>query len=424
MQIRIIIPFDRVEAAINAEYQELLIPQVKNDITQFLTEVDIQKETPIRIGAHKEGMRSELTIRAKVKLRRKGLTFASLLPEIEQLQFTLRVAVLTRIQLGAQWNLRSRSTISYTWLEKPSLMGGLLPIPLTTLLEPILDRQLQSVAQDIDRYIQSISVKEALEIGWKFLHEPIAWEAEDESGVEGNFSFGIIESKVGAGPIQTKGRELQMAFEIPTEMFYSSDSIEETKSIGPIPSPSNWIPPRQLRNEVEIFYSWKKIAALLTDLVIEEENSLALNLSEVSVSGGREGIKIEAYIKGKWKGWPFYGKWELEGMLGQTKRGLVWESLDISLSQKSPTLQVADTVQRGKLIDRLKTYLENWLPKASEGWATDIQQRLQYWPFDLGLNLRSLGLDWEVHDLELTKEGLWVTTVWRGDLLLEVRQWE
>ena len=158
--------------------------------------------------------------------------------------------------------------------------------------------------------------------------------------------------------------------------------------------------------------------------MIEGENNLSLNLSEVSVSGGGASVQIEAYVKGKWKGWPFHGKWELEGMPSQTKRGLEWEHLHISLSQKSPTLQVADTVQRGKLIAKLKAYIENWLPQASEGWAKDVQQRLQYWPFDIGLNLRSSDLDWEVHDLELTKEGLWVTTVWRGDLLLEVKQWE
>ncbi|MEL6135078.1 MAG: DUF4403 family protein, partial [Bacteroidota bacterium] len=273
-------------------------------------------------------------------------------------------------------------------------------------------------------YIQSISLQEAITTGWDFLKQPLEVEEAENEVVSGNFSFGVMQSRIGCGLPEMKERELQMALEIPTEMFFSSDPIRDVDDPGPIPSPSNWILHREMQNEIEVFFSWHRIQEILQELKIEEAGGLQIQLSDVEVKGGAEGIDIQSHVKGRWKGWPFSGKLVLEGVPKEDGRKLSLEALTLSLPQKSATLQVADTVQRGKLVARLQSYISSWLPEASLNWGNEIKEKLASWDLDSRMNLKSPELDWYIRDVETTKEGIWVMTVWKGDVCLEIKEWE
>ncbi|MEM7657938.1 MAG: DUF4403 family protein [Bacteroidota bacterium] len=120
---------------------------------------------------------SRIRLQVQAKIRTEGLGVRSLLRSFspwEEVWFVVDLQLRTYFSLRPDWSVQISSRFAYTWHKKPGLGVGPLTVPLSAVVGPMLEGELQSVAQQIDEQIHSFLQAETwARLGWEATHQ--AW---------------------------------------------------------------------------------------------------------------------------------------------------------------------------------------------------------------------------------------------------------
>src|SRR5205823_1594808 len=91
----------------------------------------------------------------------------------ESTQFDIKVRSTTQLSLSESWQISSHTTSEFQWGNKPYIALGPIRIPISRILEPVLNKQIDNVSATLDKEIQKkVELKSKMQKVWVDLQQP------------------------------------------------------------------------------------------------------------------------------------------------------------------------------------------------------------------------------------------------------------
>ena len=315
----------------------------------------VTKREPIALdgkGGNLFAIRVPLKIWAKAgyKVEKFGVSVS----KYEDTEFDIDMDFLTRINLNSDWKV-STSTVSngYKWVSEPKVKIGFFSIPVTGIIEKIIERELPQVVKTVDGEVAKISFRQQVESVWKSVQNPIlmnqtyqAWlKVSPQSivmtpiGMKGNnvrVGLGIntlAETFMGAKPAASAL--------IPLPVLKINEKMEEKFEVGlmtEIPfSQMKKIAMEQAGGKTYEFNDGKQKITVLDMEIYGHGDDLVVG---TTLSGALNG---KVFIKGK----PYYDA---------ASQSLKMKDLDYDLETKNGLLKTADWLAHGKFLKMMEPH--------------------------------------------------------------------
>lgn len=168
------IPLKVLEDQINRKMGNL----VYEDMSYTTPTVDdlkllVLKKRPVTVGISG----SELMFTIPLNIWGKGRWDpCSFCPEVEkETSFDVDVFLKSKLEIQKDYQFKvTTSSGGFEWKSKPVISLGPLNIPISSLLEGVLQKQIGSVTKDLDAQINSsVNLRQQVEEMWKLAQEPI-----------------------------------------------------------------------------------------------------------------------------------------------------------------------------------------------------------------------------------------------------------
>lgn len=175
MQIPIRLAWAEVEQKINAQLQGVIYEakdMVKSGNNRF--HIKIWKLQPVRISGSNKGLESQAAIRINVKgVYKTQVMGLEVSQDIDQ-DLKLKLLLNTELNIQPNWDMKSSSQlVSYEWIEKPYLRFGFLKIPLSSIVEPMIEEQKTDILKEVDKQIEAnLKFQKQIETAWQQFQTP------------------------------------------------------------------------------------------------------------------------------------------------------------------------------------------------------------------------------------------------------------
>jgi hypothetical protein len=285
-------------------------------------------------------------------------------------QGALEVSFRTHFVIDSLWNLNTETQISaYRWIEKPAINIGFASIPVTPIVDYILEKSKNQIATSIDTLIkEQFNLRQTMEETWLELQQPIflseeynTWlllnptelkispirNAEDSLVIK---AFATAKPRIFVGP-QPPAGELK-----PLPAFENSESESNGFAL-------------RIKTSVD-FEEANRITRI--NLVGEsfDFGRRKVKVEDIHISGKGNQLAVRTTLSGSYNGdIVFVGKPEYN----LRKNKIRIEKLKVDFSSKKKLLKTAAWLFKGKL----KKEIENSLNAYLEEYLTDLYTELE-----------------------------------------------
>ncbi|RME02990.1 MAG: DUF4403 family protein [Bacteroidetes bacterium] len=285
-------------------------------------------------------------------------------------QGALEVSFRTHFVIDSLWNLNTETQISaYRWIEKPAINIGFASIPVTPIVDYILEKSKNQIATSIDTLIkEQFNLRQTMEETWLELQQPIFLSEE--------YNTWLLLNPTGLkiSPIRNAEDSLVIkAFATAKPRIF----------VGPQPPAGELMPLPAFENSEPEANGFA--LRIKTSVDFEEATRITrMNLAGESFDFGRRTVKVEdIHISGK--GNQLAVRTTLSGsyngdivFVGKPeynlrKNKIRIEKLKVDFSSKKKLLKTAAWLFKGKL----KKEIENSLNAYLEEYLTDLYTELE-----------------------------------------------
>jgi len=126
--------------------------------------------------------------------------------QVDQTEFDITVSFYIQLNIDSRWQLHAESSGHFQWNRKARVSIGLLSLPVSSLIEPELHRQIEAIAQKIDLYLtEELAFTAQVQEVWRFLHTPHRLPTEWPVWL---CPFGQSPPTLACGPLQLEADQL------------------------------------------------------------------------------------------------------------------------------------------------------------------------------------------------------------------------
>ena len=290
----------QLEALANREMDITLYKDDNPDDDHFA--ITVTRTGNISISAENDQLIYSLPIHIYA-LAKYELDICDLCPKIgksKSTQFDIIVKSKTSLSLTENWGVNSKTKTEYEWGKKPYIELGPISIPISKILEPILDKQINEVAKTLDKEIQKrVEIKSKVQKAWTDIQQPILLNKEMDAWLR------ISPSEIRASSIQCKKDEIKMKVGIRSyvETFTGGKPSAEVNKTLPNLILDNKIGDDfevTLSGEVPYDYASKFIKDEFAGKFFDFENGkYRVNVKDAELFGSPDKITIRLDIDGK-----------------------------------------------------------------------------------------------------------------------------
>lgn len=387
LNIPIEISLAEVERKINESLGTVLFedPSLDNNGGDNLM-LKVNKRLPIGIepkGGNLFNIKVPVNIWAKAgwKVEKFGLSVA----KYEDTQFDLDLNFLTRLSIDPNWKINTSTTPNgYKWVSEPKVKIGFFEIPITSIIEKIMDRELPNVVQTVDREVGKMNLKPQVETAWKAVQEPFLMNEAYQAWLK------VTPQDIMMTPLSNKGRNVRVGLGMTavTETFMGS---KPTGAVMPTVPPLKLVDKMEEKFEVgmitEISYpQLKKMAMDQTGGKTYEFNNgkYKITVLDIDVYGHGDDVVVattmsgslagKVYLKGK----PYYDP---------ATTSIKIKDLDYDLDTKNKLAKTADWLAHGKFLSMMEPYFSISVASQLEEGKKMIQENLAGNKFNKNINL-------------------------------------
>jgi len=348
--------------------------------------IKVNKRLPLGIeakGGNLFNIKVPVNIYAKAgwKVEKFGLSVA----RYEDTQFDLDLSFLTRLSIDQNWKINTSTTPNgYKWISEPKVKIGFFELPITSIIEKIMDRELPNVVKTVDAEVGKINLKPQVETAWKAVQEPFLINDAFQAWLK------VTPQEILMTPISNKGRNVRVSIGMtaitetflgtkPTNAVMASlpalkiqDKLDEKFEVGmitEIPYPSlKKIAMEQAGGKTYEFNEGKyKITVLDIEIYGHgDEIIVATNLAG-SLNG-------KVYLKGK----PYYDA---------ASTSVKIKNLDFELDTKNKLVKTANWLAHGKFLKLMEPYFAISVASQLEEGKKMIQDNLAGNKMNKNINL-------------------------------------
>jgi len=420
LNIPIEIPLSEVERKINEQLGNLLFEDnsLDNNGGDNLM-LKVNKRLPLSIeakGGNQFNIKVPVNIWAKAgwKVEKFGLTVA----KYEETQFDIDINFLTRISLDQNWKITTTTTPNgYKWISEPKVKIGFFDVPITSIIEKIVDRELPNVTQIIDSEVGKINLKPQVETAWKAVQSPFLINEAYQAWLK------VTPLEIMMTPLSNKGRSVKVGLGIKasTETFIGNKPSDAVMAA---------IPGLKLVNQLEEKFE----VGLIAQIPYNQARKLAMD---------QTGGKTYEFMDGKYKitvvDLDFYGQGDflvvaatLTGSLNgkvflkgkpifdPTTNSLKMSDLDYDLDTKNKLARTADWLAHGKFLKLMEPYFSISVASQLEEAKKMIQKNLAGNQFNKNINLNGQLDQLTPEKIYLTESGIQAVISAKGKIEVRV----
>lgn len=387
LNIPIEIPLSEVERKINDQLGNSLFEDnsLDNNGGDNLI-LKVNKRQPISIeakGGNQFNIKVPVNIWAKAgwKVEKFGLAVA----KYEETQFDIDINFLTRISMNENWKINTTTNPNgYKWISEPKVKIGFFDVPITSIIEKIVDRELPNVTQIIDSEVSKINIKPLVETAWREVQSPFLINEEYQAWLK------VTPLEIMMTPLSNKGRNVRVGIGIKasTETFLGnkpSDAV--VASVPGLKLVSQLEDKFEVGLIAQIPYSQaRKIAIDKTGGKTYEfmDGKYKITVVDLEIYGQGEFMVVAATLKGSLNGKVYLkGKPTFDPIEKSVKMG----ELDYDLDTKNRLAKTADWLAHGKFLKMIEPYFSISIAAQLEEAKKTIQNNLAGNQFNKKINL-------------------------------------
>ncbi len=379
----------------------------------------VNKRLPIGIdakGGNLFNIRVPVNIWAKAgwKVEKFGLSVA----KYEDTQFDIDLNFLTRLSIDPNWKISTSTTPNgYKWISEPKVKIGFFEIPITGIIEKIMDRELPNVVQTVDREVGKINLKPQVETAWKAVQEPFLLNEGYQAWLK------VTPQALMMTPLGNKGRNVRVSVGMTaiTETFVGSKPTQAVMAAVP---PLKIVDKMEEKFEVgmitEVSYPQiRKMALEQTQNKTYEfkEGKYKITVNDIDVYGQGENMVVAATLSGALngkvylKGKPYYDA---------ATTSIRIKDMDYDLDTRNKLAKTADWLAHGKFLKMMEPYFAfSVAPQLEEG-KKQIQENLAGNKFNKNIQLAGKLNELVPGAMYVTPAGIQAVITARGKLDVQV----
>lgn len=420
LNLPIEIPLSEVERKINEQLGNLLFEDnsMDNNGGDNLM-LKVTKRQPMVIdpkGGNQFNIKVPVNIWAKAgwKLEKFGMAVS----KYEETQFDIDINFLTKINLNENWKISTLTTPNgYKWVSEPKLKIGFFEVPITSIIQKIIDRELPNVTQTIDSEVESFNIKPMVEKAWREIQAPFLVNEAYQAWLK------VTPLEIMMTPLANKGRNVRLGLGIKanTETFLGTKPGQSIMANLP---PLKLVDKLDERFEVgmitQIPYGQaKKMAMEQTGgkTYSFQDGKYNITVQDLDIYGQNDFMVIAATLTGS-----LNGKVYLKGkpVFDPTTVLIKLTELDYDLETKNKLVKAADWLAHGKFIRIMEPHFSFPLSTQLNEARKLIQQNLAGNQLNKNISLQGNLDKLQPEKIQLTADGIQSVIVATGKIEIKV----
>ncbi len=280
-------------------------------------------------------------------------------------EFDIVVKSKTSLSLTENWTVNSKTKTEYEWGKKPYISLGPINIPISKIIEPILDKQINQVSELLDKEIQKrVEIKSKVQKAWEDIQQPILMDKDHEAWLS------IVPTEIRISPIQCKKDEINIKVGI-------RSYINTYTGIKPNPVINTKLPKLiidpKIGDDFEVFLSGEIPYDYASKFVHDEfsgkffsfENGkYIINVLDAEIFGSPSGVILRLNIDGRAGKGLFskriHGNVFLQGIpyYDEASQSIKVKNFDFSLKTKDILLKSASWITRIGLMQKIQEKIQ------------------------------------------------------------------
>lgn len=387
MNISVLLSVNALEDLVNQRYDPILYDGKAQNPDGGITHVSVTKNDRIRIYAEKQSLVTLGSVHIKVHIRRGTPGIFDLIRDfsnLEKTDFDISVRLETAIAILPGWKLETHSKPTFEWDRKPSA-GPLNLIQIAEFVKPQLEKELQALAQNIDKYIcQEVNFYGMMENAWKEITRPALLPLPLPAMIQAGLSHQEITLK----PIIFKGKWIQF----PLETSFSVSLQTHFPPHAPTPLPNLKIVNNTTENTSAPFFAhvqWEILNQLIDEQPITLWQGREIWISKPEFFGFEDKIGVKAGFTGKGSGEK--GKFELlaECFYDEPQLQISFRKVFFRITHGSLVIRSFAGLFRKKIEKIILTTLQEYRLEQIRLWEKTISETLSDIHPSKGINLHS-----------------------------------
>lgn len=264
--------------------------------------ITVSRTGPVVINAENDQLTYTVPIHVYV-LGKYELDVCSVCPKIgksQSTQFDIKVKCQTKLGITENWQITSKTNSDFEWSKKPYIELGIIQIPISKIVEPILTKQIDQVALMLDKEIQQkVEVKSKVQKAWIDLQQPIQLDKEHDAWLS------ITPQEIRTSTLHCKNDEISLKVGI-------RSYVESFTGGKPVTVINNNLPPLKIDDKLPDNFSivlsgdipYNFASEFIKDQFVGkfyefENGKYHINVKEAELFGSPDKLTIRLAIDGK-----------------------------------------------------------------------------------------------------------------------------
>ena len=290
----------QLEALANRELDVILYKDDNPDDDHFA--ITVSRTGNVTITADNDQLIYSLPIHVYA-MAKYELNLCDACPKIgksKSTEFDITVKSKTSLALNNNWQVTSKTKTDYEWGKKPYIELGPISIPISKILEPILDKQLDNVSTILDKEIQKrVEIKSKVQKAWTDIQQPLLLDKDHDAWL----AISPVEIKI--SPIQCRKNEINVKVGI-------RSYINTYTGMKPAVTVNEKLPDLIIDNKIgddfEVFLSGEIPYDVATKYVKEqfvgkffefENGKYQINVKDAEIFGSPDAVVVRLDIDGR-----------------------------------------------------------------------------------------------------------------------------
>jgi hypothetical protein len=409
LNIPIDIPVSEIETQLNTQLQNLLFEDDKLEDDNLMLKV--WKREKVTLTATGNVFDVVIPLKIWAKAGKFGI--------YKELEFALNAKIATQLTLTPDWQLKTVTTPKgYEWVSKPVFELGFIKIPITGIIENILDEQIPNVSKELDKYVgEKVEIKKYVQQAWTQIQNPYELSKEYETWLK------VTPIEIQMTPIQGKDKRAKAILGIKT---YTETIIGEKPQIEINPN----LPPLKIANaindeftiglsgEISHKQAEKMLSGMMTGQTYKFQNGkYSITVKNLELYGNEDRLIIATDLEGSltgkvyFAGVPFYNP---------VTKSVEIKNLDYEIDTKNKLLKAASWLAHGKFTRMLAENFKFPVGEQIEQAKKLVQDNLKDYKLSKGIFLNGTLQKLEPRQVYITPKSIIATIEATGKATIRI----
>ena len=315
----------------------------------------VELREPVRLSAKGATLDIKLPLKVWAKAGYRVEKFGLSVGKYEETSFELDAGFLSTLSLLPTYKLRTQTAPNgYAWVKKPSIRLAGVEIPITAVVEKILDQQQAMVARLVDEQLAAkLDLKDQAQKIWRLVQEPILVNEEYRAWLT------LTPRSLYAGPMQGSATSISLPLGLAVQARTTLGAKPAAAPLADVPALSlQNLPAEGFAINLLCQVPWEEARRLalaqLSGQVFEFEGGRKVQVTDLELYGQGKEMVIGASLTGS-----LDGKVYLRGtpVFESRTESVALAGADFDLKTSNRLAKVANWALHGKLQRRLQPYL-------------------------------------------------------------------